>query len=329
MSAGSLMFRLAGSGVLLPGTPVPTAEVAARVGVDAAVAVRKTGIQNRHWAPELSFAEGGAWALEAALGDAGLNGAALERIILVTSTGTEAIIPTAANAIAALVGQAGHGDCLELNNGCMGFLTALDLAARCLATGSGPIAIVVAELGSHFITPTDPRPYLVFGDAIVALVLEPPTAGTPATCLVASDFRNDGRVTGNVLLASGSVTGQRETIRFGATNTRMGELAEELLVSAVGRTLARAGCGREDLAWFLPHQPNGRLLERFAAALDVPPERVVRVVDHIGSVGAASIPVSLHRLRQDGLARPGDLLLLAGVGAGVSCGAVLMRWGSA
>jgi 3-oxoacyl-[acyl-carrier-protein] synthase III len=82
-----------------------------------------------------------------------------------------------------------------------------------------------------------------------------------------------------------------------------------------------------DVQWVVPHQPNGALLDAMIAAFGVPAERVVRVVDEVGSVGAAAIPLGLDRLLRTRDVRPGDHLLLVGVGGGLSGGAMLYRTG--
>jgi 3-oxoacyl-[acyl-carrier-protein] synthase III len=79
--------------------------------------------------------------------------------------------------------------------------------------------------------------------------------------------------------------------------------------------------------WVLPHPPNGAMLDRILDAFCLDPARVVRVVDEVGSVGAASIPVSLDRLLRTRPVRPGDRILMAGIGAGIARGAVLYRVG--
>ena len=85
----------------------------------------------------------------------------------------------------------------------------------------------------------------------------------------------------------------------------------------------------QDIEWVLPHQPNGRLLERIIEGLSLDPARVVRVVHDVGSVSSASIPISLHRLRESGRVRPGDRILMLSVGTGLAYGAVLIQVGGA
>ena len=317
--------RIAGTSSSAPGTALTTAEMTARVDPprDAAETERRTGIALRHFAdPRDSAAEIAARSLTDALSDAGLEAVDLERIIFVTSVSQDLMFPATANLVAAALGLRGSCDCFDLNNACMGFLSALDVSARAIATGFGPIGIVVIELPSRYIAPEDPRPYLVFGDGVASAVL---TAAENGEGILAAALRNDGIAFGNVRLEHPGLTHRRETIRFTASNSTMGAEAIDAIRWSVDAVLEQSGLRLDDVQWVLPHQPNGALLQAITEALGVAPERVVPIVREFGSVGAASIPISLDRLRRSGRIRPGDRLLMVGVGAGLSYGAVLFQ----
>ena len=99
------------------------------------------------------------------------------------------------------------------------------------------------------------------------------------------------------------------------------------IVDSTRRVLAEASMRIEDVAWVLPHQPNGTMLEGIIAALGVDRARIVPVVQEIGSVACASIAVSLDRLMRTRPVASGDHVLMTGVGSGVSWGAILYRVG--
>lgn len=318
-----LPVRIAGTASVAPGCAVPTVDLARQVRPprDPGQVVARTGIVSRHFAePEQTKAEVGAAALRQALAAAALPPERLERIIFVNSHGGDVLVPATANTVAAALGLHGSCDCFDLNNACMGFLSAFDLAARSIATGYGPVAVVASELGSRYITPDDPRPFLVCADAAAAVVL---TEGRPDEGILGAWLRNDGTVQGEVTLAHPGLTGKRETIRFGAPSARMSELALEAVRQSADAVLAQAGLGLADVRWVLPHQPNGTMLAAMVDLLGLGPERVVPVVQEIGSVGAASLAVSLDRLIRTRPVQPGDRILMIGVGAGASYGALL------
>jgi len=327
-AAGILPARIAGTSTILAGRAVTTEEVAAQVDPprNPAAIVRKTGIVSRRFIdPGDSPAALGTRALREALSAAGLGPEDLERIILVTSGGGDTFIPAAANLIAAELGLKGTCDCFDLNNACMGFLTALDIAVRGIATGGGPVGIAVVEPSSLVTSPEDARPYLVFGDGVAAAVITPATADEG---FLGSWLRNDAIAFGNVRLENPGVSGRTERMRFTAASDQMGAEAIEFLGRATHEVLRRAGLTIDDVRWVLPHQPNGVLLGAIIESLGVEEDRVVRVVQDTGSVGAAAIPISLDRLMRTRPVRPGDHVLLAGVGAGLSFGAMLYRVGA-
>jgi 3-oxoacyl-(acyl-carrier-protein) synthase III len=320
-----LSVRISGTSSVLPGPAVSTAELVERVTPrrDAARTEERTGISSRHFAvPGTSATELAALAIRKALAAAEMSADELARIIFVDSPRGDTLIPANANLVAAELDLEGTCDCFDLSNACMGFVSAFDVAARGVATGLGPVAIVASELGSRFITPEDPRPYLVLADAASAAILD---RGRPGEGVLGWSLRNNGKAGTEATLAHAGITGKTETIRFGATNERMTELAVQAIKQRAAEVLTRSGLDLDDIDWVLPHQPNGAMLEIFVRVLGLDREKVVPIVHEAGSVGAASIPLSLDRLLRTRPVRPGQRILMIGVGAGLSSGAILYQ----
>jgi 3-oxoacyl-(acyl-carrier-protein) synthase III len=317
--------RILGTGAALAGRPRATAELCATAlpGADPDDIERRIGIRHRRWAPPATTAASlGATALAQALEAAGLAASDLRRLIFVSSTGGDALIPATANAVAGALGMDGTCDAFDLNNACTGFLTAFDLAARSVATGLGPAAIVASEIFSRYLPPERPRPYLVMGDAAAAAILGP---GRPGEGVLATSLRNTAALRGRVIMEHPGLTGAPPWLDFRASYDEMTESAIAAIRSSAVDAASAAGITPADAEWFLPHQPNGRMLDLITAALGIDPARIISVADEIGSAGATSIPFSLDRLLRERPVRPGDRLLMAAVGAGTSHGAVLYR----
>lgn len=317
--------RILGTGGALAGPPRTTAELAARAlpGRDAGALERRIGIRTRRWAPPgVTAAALGAEALAAALAAAGIAAADLRRLIFVSSTGGDALIPATANAVLDALGLDDVCDAFDLNNACAGFLTAFDLAARSVATGLAPVAIVAAEIFSRYLPPERPRPYLVLGDAAAAAVLGP---GRPGEGVLAASLRNSASLRDQVVMEHPGLTGAPPWLDFRASYDEIAASAVDAIRSSATAVAEAAGIAPADAEWFVPHQPNGPLLDLLVAALGIDPRRVVPVVDEIGSVGAASVPFSLDRLLRTREVRPGDRILLSAVGAGTGHGAILYR----
>jgi 3-oxoacyl-[acyl-carrier-protein] synthase-3 len=92
------------------------------------------------------------------------------------------------------------------------------------------------------------------------------------------------------------------------------------------QVLAAVGLSIEDVDLFVPHQANSHIIEVVARRLDLPLEKVMMNLGHYGNVAAASIPLALYEARQTGRIKPGDLIVLAGFGAGLTWGAIVIRW---
>lgn len=321
-----LPVRILGTASVLPERVVTTAELARETGREPEALERKTGIRTRHWAaPGTRMADLGAQALRLALERAGLAATELRRILFVSSSGGDTLVPATANRVAAALGLSGSCDAFDLNNACMGFLSAFDVAARSVVTGVGPVGIVTVEYNSRGITPSEPRPYLVFGDVAAAAVLGP--GPWPGEGVLAAAFGNDGSQPPDTVLEHPLRTGRVEGVRFHTVPREMSRVVFEALDRATALVLERAGIQLGDIEWVLPHQPNGAMLHGIIERYAIEPARVVPVVEEIGSVAAASIPFSLDRLLRTRPVRPGDRLLMLGVGAGVSYGAILHQVG--
>jgi 3-oxoacyl-[acyl-carrier-protein] synthase-3 len=319
--------RVLGTGSFLPGRVVTTAEVCSRAypDRDPADLVARTGIETRYWAdPDTTHAELAAAALSRALAAAGMEARDLVRLVQLNCTGGDTMLPATANAVADALGLRGSCDCIDLNNACTGFLSAFDIGARSVATGLYPIGVVVSELWSKHLDPSDPRSYVVFGDAGAAVILGPGRAGEG---LRSSWLRNDGTLRSSVTLAHSGLTRAREIVRFGVSNQQITNEATAAIRESAHTALKLAGVTMNDIDWVLPHQPNGRMLDLLAQDLEIPAHKMLRVVDEIGSVGAASIAVSLDRLWRNHTLRPGALVLMVAVGSGISYGAMVYQVG--
>lgn len=311
-----------GSGATTGGRRVSTAEVAAAIGMDPAEAVARTGIEQRYFiADGEDVAAMAARALRAALDDADVKPEALSRVILVYSAGGDVIIPATANRVLGALGISRTCDAFDVNNACTGFLTGLDLAARSVATGMGPVAVVAAEGLSRLIGPDNPRSYLVMGDAAAAVIVGPGRDGAGIEHPVlrnAADFYRG-------IIADLPTPDTPSRVDFRESNKLIAKTAVGGLRDAVQQTLAKAGCTLDDMDWVVPHQPNGRMVMAIVDTLGIPQEKWVPVVNEIGSVGAASAPYSLDRLLRSGRVKPGQRILLCAVGAGMSYGAMIYR----
>ena len=318
---------LLGTGSALPPECIDNAALVERLGFSMSPEQvwEKTGIRTRHHvAPGTTSASLGAEALRRALHMANLEPSQLDRLIFISSSGGDDLSPGTASGVARELGV-NTLDAFDVNNACGAFMTGLDLAARSVATGSGPVAVVCSEITSDVIDPATPRTSLIFGDAAAAAIIGPTDA---ATGIAGSFLRTDPSWGNTTFLKHPRWTGQRTWIRFAIGNQHMVDNAVMLLKTACDAALEDAGLNLDDIDWFAPHQPNGRMLDRILAELGIAEHRIARVCDRIGSTGGAAMPFGLDRIVRDRGLKEGDRVLLTGIGSGVSYGAIVLVVGS-
>lgn len=320
--------RILGTGSALPSRIIDNQFLIDHAGLPSTPAEveARCGIRTRRWLGDGESAISQAiLALRAALDAAGLQPRDLRRLIFTTSMGGDMLVPANANAVLDALG-AGSGTCdgFDLNNSCVGFVTALDVAARCAATGLHPVAVVCSEATSRYVTPDDARPYLIMADAAAAAIVGP---GDGSGGLRSSVLANEAIHWRSMTLDHPALAGGPTFLKFHEPNKRIAEVATAAIVGASRRAVEQAGLTMADIDWVAPHQPNGRLLPVIVQQLGLDPSRLVSLVGEVGSVGSASVPLGLDALLRSGRVRPGDRVLMCAVGTGVACGALVWEIG--
>ena len=319
--------RITGTGSFLPPRRLSNQDLArdlAAKGVETSHEwiVERTGIEARH------FADAGVYssdlALEAsrnALQAAGLEPSDIDLIIVATST-PDMVFPSTACILQNKLGANGCA-AFDVQAVCSGFIYALTVADAMIKTGAAKRALVVgAEVFSRILDFTDRTTCVLFGDGAGAVVLE--ASDTPG--ILASDLHADGKHVG-ILCVPGHVSGGQV---LGNPLLKMDgqavfKLAVGLLDAAARATLSKAGVDATDIDWLIPHQANLRIMQSTAKKLKLPMDKVIITVDQHGNTSAASIPLALDAGVRSGRVKPGELILLEGVGGGFTWGAVLLN----
>lgn len=319
--------RITGTGSHLPPRRVTNADLVAEMaasGVETSDEwiVERTGIRARHFAaPEVACSDMALDASRHALQAAGLQPQDLDLIIVATST-PDMVFPSTA---AILQHKLGANGCpaFDVQAVCSGFIYALTVADAMIRAGTARRALVVgSEIFSRLLDFSDRTTCVLFGDGAGAVVLE--ASETPG--ILASDLHADGKYV-DILCVPGHVSGGKVT---GDPVLKMDgqavfKLAVGLLESAAHATLSKAGLTAADVDWLVPHQANIRIMQSTARKLKMPMDKVVVTVDQHGNTSAASIPLALDQAVRSGQVKPGETLLLEGVGGGFTWGAVLLK----
>ncbi len=284
--------------------------------------VERTGIRARHFAGDgVCSSDLGLEAAKSALLAANLQAQDIDLIIVATST-PDMVFPSTACILQHKLGANG-GAAFDVQAVCSGFVYALAIADSMIKTGAANKALVIgAEVFSRILDFKDRTTCVLFGDGAGAVVLE--SSDTPG--ILASDLHADGKHVG-ILCVPGHVSGGQV---LGDPLLKMDgqavfKLAVGVLEQAARATLAKADKTEAQIDWLVPHQANIRIMQSTAKRLKLPMDKVMVTVDQHGNTSAASIPLALDSGVRSGQIKPGQLVMLEGVGGGFTWGAVLLN----
>jgi 3-oxoacyl-[acyl-carrier-protein] synthase III len=322
-----LFSRITGTGSYLPPRRLANDELVAELaakGIESSDdwIVERTGIRARHFAaPDVGASDLATEAAKSALKAAGLKATDIDLIIVATST-PDMVFPSTACIVQNKLGANG-GAAFDVQAVCSGFVYALTIADSMIQSGAARKALVIgAEVFSRILDFNDRTTCVLFGDGAGAVVLE--ASDKPG--ILATDLHADGKHVG-ILCVPGHVSGGHI---LGDPLLKMDgpavfRLAVGVLEQAARTTLAKAGKTEADIDWLIPHQANIRIMQSTAKKLKLPMEKVMVTVDQHGNTSAASIPLALDSGVRAGRIKPGELLMLEGVGGGFTWGAVLLN----
>ena len=250
----------------------------------------------------------------AALACAGVDAADVGLLVLCTTT-PDQLIPATSAPVAAALGIGGGA--MDLNAACAGFTYGLVTAAGLINMGVDRVLLVGAETLSRATNWADRSNAFLFGDGAGAVVVEAvPGDGS----LLGWDLGVDGSLQDILYadhLGAGMVMKGQEVFRRAVRAT----------VESATNSLERAKVSASDVALFIPHQANSRIMTAVADRMGLPHDRIVSIIETTGNTSSASIPLALVDAAERGRLRDGDLVLLAGFGAGMTWASAVWRWG--
>lgn len=302
----------------VPSDRLTTTELAARLGVSENWIVSRTGIRERPIArADERLTEFAAQAGAAALGRAGVDASELDLVLVATLTQDE-LMPNAAPLVAHALG-ADRAGALDLGAACTGFLSGLSLGSGQIESGRAErILLIGADFTTRIVDWGDKRTAPLFGDGAGAVVLAPVSGQLGAVGPIVLGADGSGAPAIHIAHADRKLRMDGPEVYRHAV-ARMGE--------ATMAAIAGAGLALEDIDLFVYHQANGRILRALAEKLQLPPDRVVDVIENLGNSSAATLPLALAAAEHDGRLRPGARVLLSAFGAGFTWGAGVIEWG--
>lgn len=322
--------KITGTGSYLPAKRVTNDQLAAQLaeqGIETSDEwiVTRSGISARHYAAaDENASDLAVSAARKALEAAGKAPGEIDLVIVASSTPDfHGSFPSTACIVQQKLGMANNSAAFDVQAVCSGFVYAVSTADAFIRAGVYKRVLVIgAEVFSRILDFSDRTTCVLFGDGAGAVVLEASSEpGILATKLHADgSHANILSIPGN--LAGGAVAGSGFLYMDGPA---VFKLAVTVLEEVAKEALEHAKMQPSDIDWLIPHQANLRIMKGTAKKLGLPMEKMVVTVDQHGNTSAASIPLALDAAVRDGRIKPGQNVLMEGVGGGFTWGAILAR----
>ncbi|HXK14001.1 MAG TPA: beta-ketoacyl-ACP synthase III [Gaiellaceae bacterium] len=316
-------ISITGLGVHVPEKVMTNDDLSKLVDTNDQWIVERTGIKERRIAADdEALTDICLPAARRALEMANVDPSSIDLLIVATVT-PDMAFPSSA---AILADQLGMPDAAayDLSAGCTGFVYAIAQAHGMLASGLAKRALVIgADVLSKILDWTDRSTLVLFGDGAGAVVMEEVGQGG----FIGFELGADGAGGANLWLpGSGSRTFE-DPEKFVKMNGReVFKFATRVMVSSAEAILDECGKTVEDIDVYVPHQANVRIIDHAVKKLGVAPEKTVINVQRYGNTSSGSIPLALADAADDGRLEPGKLVLLTGMGAGLTWGSALIEW---
>lgn len=293
--------------------------------------MERTGIRERHIVSDgMATSDLAAGAARQCLERAGVDAADVDCIIVGTVT-PDMLFPATACLVQKKIG-ASKAWGFDLSAACSGFLYSLQVGAKLVESGAHDKVLVIGgDTMSSIVDYTDRSTCILFGDGAGAVLIEPCAEGEVG--LVDFWHEVDGGGGGSLCMPGGGSLhpSSEQTVRdhmhfIKQDGQTVYKFAVRKMLEASERILERNGIDGTEIAAFIPHQANKRIILSTAERLGMPLDRVVINIDRYGNTTGGTIPLAMGTALEDGRLKKGDLVLMASVGAGFTVGATLLRW---
>ena len=322
-SANGKRIGITGLGVNVPDRVFTNKDLEQFVDTTDEWIVERTGIHERRFATEeQALTDIAEPAAIAALAAAGVDASSIDLIIVATVT-PDMMFPTSSALLADSLGMP-DAAAYDLLAGCTGFMYALAQAYSMISSGLSKRALVVGgDVLSKILDWTDRSTLVLFGDGAGAVVLEPVETGG----FLGFELGADGGGGDSLWLpGSGSRHFENADKLVKMNGREVFKFATRVMVSSASKVLDECGLTVDDVDVYVPHQANKRIIDHAAGKLGIPAEKIVVNVDRYGNTSSGSIPLALADAAADGRLHEGELVLMTGMGAGLTWGSALIEW---
>lgn len=324
--------RISGTGHYAPTKVLTNKDLERMVETSDEWITERTGIRERRIAAEgEASSDMAAAAAKQALETAEVRAEDLDMILVATVT-PDMPLPATAVFVQQKIGARNDIPAFDLAAACAGFIYGLSVAEQFVRTGAARNVLVVGvELLSRAVDWTDRGTCVLFGDGAGAAVLTP--AREDAHGILSTHLYADGSQASVLCIPGGgsrepaseaTLAGGRHFVHMSGRDVY--KYAVRALATASQEALDTNGMTVDDVDWCVAHQANLRILEGVSQRCGLPMERFYVNIERYGNTSSASIPIALNEGVRDGSIRPGQTLLLSGLGGGLAWGSAMIRW---
>lgn len=318
-----MAFKLVGIGGFLPGKPISNEQLSEIVAdSDPEWVKSRTGINTRYFASDDIHTSHMAYeASKEALQSANMKSSELD-LIIVATTSPDNSFPSTATKLQGYL-DCGNVPSMDIQAVCSGFVYGMELCDSLINSGKYKnILLVGADKMSSMMDMEDRSTAVLFGDGAGAVILQKDDSEDR---IFFSDIKSDGKSAEHLCTDGGvSSNGKAGTIKM--NGKEIYRRAVENMSNSVIDILKQADLSVEDVDFVIPHQANERIIDSIASRLNLPDSKLVKTVSKYANNSAATIPLALREIYQEGKIQQGDLIVMTALGAGLTWGSCLFRW---
>lgn len=317
--------KIIGTGSCAPENIVTNDDLAKIVETNDEWIRTRTGIRERRISVGQGTSELAAEAAKRALENAGVKPEEIDIIVMATSS-SDYLFPSGACDVQGAIGAV-HATAFDISAACTGFVFALNTVHSFLKAGIYKTGLVIgADVLSKLTDWSDRGTCILFGDGAGAAVVRAEETG-----LIHMVMGSDG-TRGSVLACQSRSMGnfmtqtKPEPGYMTMDGQEVFKFAVKKVPECILQVLEESGTDIQDIKYFVLHQANARIFDSVAKRLKMPIEKFPMDIDRYGNTSAASVPIMLDELNREGRLEPGDKLVFAGFGGGLTWGATLLEW---
>lgn len=320
-----MTIEIIGTGSYLPENVISNDYLATKMDTSDEWISGRTGIKNRRISDSDTTTDMATKAAQKALRDANITVQELDLIIVATASADYKVPSTACMVQAGL--EADHAVCFDINAACSGFIFALNTAYSYIKTGIYKTALVIgAETLSKIVDWTDRGTCVLFGDGAGAAVVQASEHG-----VVDFVMKSDGNKAKVLLCKSRAlknilVEKVQESTYVEMDGQEVYRFAVRQVPECITEILKKTNTVPEEIKYFLLHQANSKIIHAVAKRLQISLDKFPMNLSEYGNTSAASIPILLDDINQQGKLQKGDKIILSGFGGGLTWGATLLEW---